>query len=147
MADLRLPNVNKVIISGRLTRDVEVRYTPAGTPVCTLPVALNRRYRGQDGEWKDDTTYVDVVAWERLADRAGQVGKKGAAVLVEGRLQSRNFETSEGARRKVIEVRAERIQFLDRQAREPEEAPALEENEGVGDKDMEDAGGEDDLPF
>jgi single-strand DNA-binding protein len=147
MADLRLANINKVLISGRLTRDAEVRYTPAGSPVCTLPVAANRRFKGHDGEWKNDTTYVNVVAWDKLAERSGQMAKKGAAVLVEGRLQSRSFETAEGARRSVIEVRAERIQFLDRQAKETEESRAAEDTEGAEGKDLDDAGGEDELPF
>jgi single-strand DNA-binding protein len=147
MADLRLANINKVLISGRLTRDAEVRYTPAGSPVCTLPVAANRRFKGQDGEWKNETTYVNVIAWDKLAERSGQMAKKGAAVLVEGRLQSRSFETAEGARRSVIEVRAEKVQFLDRQAKDTEESRAGEDSERAEAKDLDDAGGEDELPF
>lgn len=147
MAEVRLANVNKVLISGRLTRDAEVRYTPAGSPVCTLPVAANRRFKGQDGDWKNETTYVNVVVWDKLAERAGQLAKKGAAVMVEGRLQSRSFETAEGGRRSVIEIRAERVQFLDRQSREsgePGSGEGAEEDDG---KDLNDAGGEDELPF
>lgn len=147
MADLRLANINKVLISGRLTRDAEVRYTPAGSPVCTLPVAANRRYKGQDGEWKNDTTYLNVVVWDKLAERAGQMAKKGVAVFVEGRLQSRSFETAEGARRSVIEIRAERVQFLDRQARDSEDPRSIDDAEHAEGKDLEDAGGEDELPF
>ncbi len=147
MADLRLANVNKVLISGRLTRDAEVRYTPAGSPVCTLPVAANRRFKGQDGEWKNETTYINVVAWDRLAERAGQMAKKGAALMVEGRLQSRSFETAEGGRRSVIEVRAERIQFLDRQTKESEDSQAGEDSDQTDAKDLDDAGGDDQLPF
>lgn len=147
MADLRLANINKVLISGRLTRDAEVRYTPAGSAVCTLPVAANRRFKGQDGEWKNETTYVNVVAWDKLAERAGQMAKKGAAVMIEGRMQSRSFETAEGGRRSVIEIRAERIQFLDRQSKESEESQAAEESDRVEGKDLDDAEGEDELPF
>lgn len=147
MADLRLANINKVLISGRLTRDAEVRYTPAGSPVCTLPVAANRRFKGQDGEWKNETTYVNIIAWDKLAERSGQVAKKGAAVFVEGRLQSRSFETAEGARRSVIEIRAERIQFLDRQAKETDDSRGADDDEGAEGKDLDDAGGEDELPF
>jgi len=147
MAELRLASVNKVLISGRLTRDAEVRYTPAGSPVSTLPVAINRRYKSQDGEWRSETTYVNVVAWDKLAERAGQQAKKGAAVMVEGRLQSRSYEASDGGRRSVLEVRAERLQFLDRQARESEDDQAADEPEQVEAKDMEDAEGENDLPF
>ena len=147
MADLRLANINKVMISGRLTRDAEVRYTPAGSPVCTLPVAANRRFKGQDGEWKNETTYLNVVAWDKLAERAGQMARKGAAVMVEGRLQSRSFETAEGGRRSVIEVRAERIQYLDRQAKESEEAHDDDDSERTEEKDQNDAEGGESLPF
>jgi single-strand DNA-binding protein len=147
MAEVRLANVNKVLISGRLTRDAEVRYTPAGSPVCTLPVAANRRFKGQDGDWKNETTYVNVVVWDKLAERAGQLAKKGTAVMVEGRLQSRSFETADGGRRSVIEIRAERVQFLDKQSRESGESATGEGAEDDEGKDFDDAGGEDELPF
>jgi single-strand DNA-binding protein len=147
MAELRLASINKVIISGRLTRDAEVRYTPAGSPVSTLPIAINRSYKSQDGEWRSEATYVNVVAWDRLAERAGQQAKKGAAVMVEGRLQSRSYEAPDGGRRSVLEVRAERLQFLDRQGKEAEDGQAAEEPEQDETKDMEDAEGENDLPF
>ncbi len=147
MADLRLANINKVLISGRLTRDAEVRYTPSGAPVCTLPLAANRRFKGQDGEWKNETTYLNVVAWDKLAERSGQAAKKGAAVMVEGRLQSRSFETSEGGRRSVIEVRAERLQFLDRLSKESDDSQSDENSDKSETGDIGDAGGEDELPF
>jgi single-strand DNA-binding protein len=147
MAELRLASVNKVLISGRLTRDAEVRYTPAGSPVSTLPLAINRRYKSQDGEWRSEATYVNVVAWDKLAERAGQMAKKGAAVMVEGRLQSRSYEAADGGRRSVLEVRAERLQFLDRQTKEADEGQAVDEPEHAESKDMEDAEGESDLPF
>jgi single-strand DNA-binding protein len=147
MAELRLASVNKVLISGRLTRDAEVRYTPAGSAVSTLPVAINRRYKSQDGEWRSEATYVNVVAWDKLAERAGQVAKKGAAVMVEGRLQSRSYEASDGARRTVLEIRAERLQFLDRRPQESGEGRESDESEHSESGDMQDAEGEDDLPF
>ena len=147
MADLRLASINKILISGRLTRDAEVRYTPGGAPVCTLPLASNRRFKGQDGEWKNETTYLNVVAWDKLAERSGQSAKKGAAVVIEGRLQSRSFETAEGGRRSVIEVRAERIQFLDRQPKDSEEAQSGDDSDKSEAGDINDAGGEDELPF
>jgi single-strand DNA-binding protein len=147
MAEVRLANINKVLVSGRLTRDAEVRYTPAGSPVSTLPVAVNRNYKSPDGEWRSEATYVNVVAWDKLAERAGELAKKGSAVMVEGRLQSRSYEAPDGGRRSVLEIRAERIQFLDRQAKEPGEGQTADEPEQVEAKDMEDAEGENDLPF
>jgi single-strand DNA-binding protein len=121
MSDLRLVSINKVLLSGRLTRDPELRYTPSGVAVMTFSLALNRRYKDQTGEWKDEVSFVNVVAWQRQAELASEYLKKGSAVFVEGRLQSRSWETSEGQKRSVLEVRAERLQFLDRLKREEEE--------------------------
>jgi single-strand DNA-binding protein len=121
MSDLRLVSINKVLLSGRLTRDPELRYTPSGVAVMTFSLALNRRYKDQSGEWKDEVSYVNVVVWQRQAELASEYLKKGSAVFVEGRLQSRSWETSEGQKRSVLEVKAERLQFLDRPKREEEE--------------------------
>jgi single-strand DNA-binding protein len=121
MSDLRLVSINKVLLSGRLTRDPELRYTPSGVAVMTFSLALNRRYKDQSGEWKDEVSFVNVVAWQRQAELASEYLKKGSAVFVEGRLQSRSWETSEGQKRSILEVRAERLQFLDRLKREDEE--------------------------
>ncbi|UCF78946.1 MAG: single-stranded DNA-binding protein [Candidatus Eiseniibacteriota bacterium] len=120
MSDVRLVSINKVLLSGRLTRDPELRYTPSGVAVITFSLALNRRYKDQSGEWKEEVSFVNVVAWQRQAELASEFLKKGSAVFVEGRLQSRSWETSEGGKRSVLEVRAERLQFLDRTRREEE---------------------------
>jgi len=121
MSDLRLVSINRVLLSGRLTRDPELRYTPSGVAVMTFSLALNRRYKDQSGEWKEEVSFVSVVVWQRQAELASEYLKKGSAVFVEGRLQSRSWETSEGQKRSVLEVRAERLQFLDRLKREEEE--------------------------
>jgi single-strand DNA-binding protein len=121
MSDLRLVAINRVLLSGRLTRDPELRYTPSGVAVMTFSLALNRRYKDQSGEWKEEVSFVNVVAWQRQAELASEYLKKGSAVFVEGRLQSRSWETSEGQKRSILEVRAERLQFLDRLKREEEE--------------------------
>ncbi|MDZ4803888.1 MAG: single-stranded DNA-binding protein [Candidatus Eisenbacteria bacterium] len=116
MMNVRLPSLNRVTLAGRLTRDPEVRYTPAGHAVATLALAINRPYKDQAGTWQEETCYVSVVAWDRQAEAAGQQLKKGSSLLVEGRLTSRSWETPEGQKRQVLEVRAERLQFLDRPA-------------------------------
>ena len=149
MSDLRLPSLNRIILAGRLTRDPDLRYTQAGTAVTTLGVASSRAYKDpKDPEagWKEETCFVNVVAWAQLAERCGENLKKGSAVLVEGRLQSRSWETEDGQKRTVIEVRADRIQFLDRRGGEgsPAYAGAADEgarSEGRGSLDA------DDLPF
>jgi len=116
MTGLRLPYVNRVLLTGRLTRDPEVRYTPAGHAVASLGVAVNRPYKDPAGAWQEETCYLSVVVWDRQAELAGEHLKKGSALFVEGRLVSRSWETPEGQKRQTLEVRADRIQFLDRPA-------------------------------
>lgn len=144
MADLRLPTLNRVMLVGRLTRDPELRYTPGGTAVCTLPLAVSRRYpdREKTGEWKEEVLYINVVTWQVLAERCGERLKKGSPVLVEGRLQSRSWESQEGQKRSVIEARADRVEMLAKTGgttESGEEAPAEEvapESKVPGEEDI-----------
>jgi len=148
MADLRLPSLNRVTLVGRLTRDPELRYIPSGAAVISFRIAVNRRYKAQSGEWKDDTTFVDVVAWQALAERLNESLKKGSPVLVEGRLASRQWETQDGQKRSTVEVRAIAVQHLERmgpEGKEAEEVPPediVPESKGPGGP-AEDA----DIPF
>ena len=114
---LRLPEQNSVTLVGRLTRDPEVRFTAKGAAVCRFDLAVNRRYKDTtSGEWKDDTSFIPVVVWGEAANRCGERLKKGLPAHVEGRLQSRNWETKEGQKRTSIEVIARRVQFLSKVA-------------------------------
>jgi single-strand DNA-binding protein len=85
-------SVNKVILIGNLGKDPEVRYTPQGTAIATLALATNERYKDKDGNWQDRTEWHRVVAWQRLAEIAGEYLKKGRSVYIEGRLQTRSWE-------------------------------------------------------
>jgi single-strand DNA-binding protein len=114
MAEIKLPRLNRVYLVGRLTKDPEVKHTQSGKSVVNARMAINHPYRDGDGNWQEETTYIDVVAWQRLAELCGEFLNKGSAVLVEGRLRSRSWETQEGKNRNVIEVRADRVQFLDK---------------------------------
>jgi single-strand DNA-binding protein len=143
MADVKLASVNKVLLSGRLTRDPELRYTPSGTAVVSFSVASSRNYKGQDGEWKQAVTFVNVVAWAKLAVLVSEYLKKGSAVFVEGSLNSRSWETEDGQKRSVLEIRADRVQFLDRIAKP--EVPEEEFVESVGGGESLDS--EDEVPF
>ena len=107
-----MANYNKVILMGNLTRDPELRYIPSGTAVVNLRLAVNRRFRDRSGEQRDEVCFVTVVVWDKQAELCNQYLQKGKPVFVEGRLQSRTFEDSSGNKRNVMEVRAERIQFL-----------------------------------
>lgn len=112
--NLRLPDINLVIIAGRLTRDPEVRYTPAGKAVAKVGIANNRRFRNAStNEWQDETTFVDVTVWGEAAERAKEKLKKGSPVLVEGRLVSESWETKEGAKRSTLKITAKRLQALE----------------------------------
>ena len=139
MNGIRLPHLNVVHLAGRLTRDPELRYTQSGVPVFNARLAANSFFRAADGEWKRETAYVGVVAWQGLAERCFENLHKGSAVLVSGRLTSSEWATQQGERRSSLEIRADHIQFLDRpQPGEdggdgPEETEAAPpEGEGVG---------------
>jgi single-strand DNA-binding protein len=102
---------NQVILMGNLTRDPELRTTPNGTSVCSFSLALNRSYKGADGQWQEATDYVDVVAWGPLGERVAQYLSKGRPCLVNGRLQSRSWE-QDGQKRNKVEVIAQDVTFL-----------------------------------
>lgn len=102
---------NHVVLMGNLTRDPELRTTPSGQSVCSFSLALNRSYKGQDGNWVETTDYVDVVAWGPLGERVSQYVTKGRPVLVSGRLQSRSWE-QDGQKRSKVEVVAQDVTFL-----------------------------------
>ncbi len=102
---------NQVILMGNLTRDPELRTTPNGQSVCSFSLALNRSYKGQDGNWQEATDYIDVVAWGPLGERVAQYLSKGRPALVNGRLQSRSWE-QDGQKRSKVEVVAQDVTFL-----------------------------------
>lgn len=102
---------NQVILMGNLTRDPELRTTPNGTNVCSFSLALNRSYKGADGEWTEATDFIDVVAWANLGERVAQYLTKGRPALVNGRLQSRSWE-QDGQKRSKVEVVAQDVTFL-----------------------------------
>ena len=107
-----MASLNKVLLIGNLTKDPELRYTPNGTAVTNLRVAVNRKFKDRTGELKEDTCFITVTAWDKQAEICNQYLQKGRPVFVEGILQSRSWETSDGQKRSTIDVRAERIQFL-----------------------------------
>lgn len=108
-----MANFNKVMLIGNLTKDPELRYTPQGTAVVNLRLAVNRKFRSNKSqELKEETCFVTAVVWDKQAEACNQYLHKGSPIFVEGRLQSRSWEDNAGQKRSVIEVRAERVQFL-----------------------------------
>jgi single-strand DNA-binding protein len=102
---------NQVTLMGNLTRDPELRSTPSGQSVCSFSLALNRSYKGADGNWQEATDFVDVVAWGPLGERVAQYLTKGRPALVSGRLQSSSWE-KDGQKRTKVEVVANDVTFL-----------------------------------
>ena len=114
MADLKMPEINYVIVAGNLTKDPTFRQTTNKTPVVNFSVASNRRYKDSSNQWQEDVCYVGIVAWNRLAESCRDRLKKGSAVLVDGELQSRSWKTDDGHNRSIVEIKARRIQFLNK---------------------------------
>jgi single-strand DNA-binding protein len=135
-----MASMNRVFLIGNLTRAPELRYTPSGTAVADLRLAVNRDFTTQTGDKRQETSFLTVVVWGKQAEASGEYLDKGSPVLVEGRLQTRDWETKDGQKRSVVEVVAERIQFLGRSKGAPAPVGAPESAEAM-------AEGDDEVPF
>ncbi len=120
MLDLKMPDINNIMIAGNLTGDPVLRETNNGTPVTNFYIAANRKFKDNTGQWRENVCFVGVVAWYKLAESCFEYLKKGAAVMVEGELQSRNWKNDDGSNNNVVEIKARRIQFLSRQHKKDE---------------------------
>jgi single-strand DNA-binding protein len=105
-------NINRVIVTGNLTRDPELRSLPSGTAVCSLRVACNTRRKGQSGEWEDKPNYFDVTVWGAQGENCAKFLSKGRPVAIDGRLEWREWENQEGQKRQAIDIVADSVQFL-----------------------------------
>lgn len=131
--------LNRIILIGRLVRDPELRYTPNGVATCSFTLAVDRSFTNQKGE--RETDFIDIVTWRKLAETCANHLAKGRLVAADGRLQVRSYETAEGQRRKVAEVVAEDVRFLDRPDRAREGGGGGESYDyGAGQSD-------EDIPF
>lgn len=134
--------LNRIVLIGRLTRDPELRYVPSGQPVAGFTLAVDRPFTNQQGERATD--FIDIVAWRRLAEQVTQHLAKGRLVAVEGRLQIRSYETQDGQKRKVAEVVADAVRFLDRKTGAGAAVTAGAPGQEIEPNGAED---EDDVPF
>jgi single-strand DNA-binding protein len=105
-------NINRVVLTGNLTRDPELRSLESGTSVCSVRVACNTRRKSGDGEWVDKPNYFDVTVWGAQGESVGRYLTKGRGVAIDGRLEWREWETQDGAKRQAVEVIADTVQFL-----------------------------------
>jgi single-strand DNA-binding protein len=103
-----MANGNTVTLTGNLTRDPEMRFTPSGAGQAILGLAVSRRYQDRNNEWQEETGFYNVVCWGDLAENVQSL-KKGTRVIVNGRLRQRSWETEQGEKRSVIEVQADEI--------------------------------------
>ncbi len=140
-----MPSLNHVVLIGNLTDDPELRYTQSGMARARFSIAINRRWRDRDGNLQEETTFVPIVVWGQQAENCVNFLAKGRAVAVEGRLRIDTYQTEEGERRKITEVVARNVQFLDgRREGAPEETSLSEKSNEVKESSSE---GEEEVPF
>lgn len=126
-------SLNKVMLIGNLTRDVEVRYTPSGTAVATFGLATNRSWSSGDGaDRQEETQFHRIVAWSKLAEICGQLLFKGRKIFIEGRLQTRKFTGQDGQQREITEIVAENMMILDTRNRDGAPMGSANEEDFVG---------------
>lgn len=151
MSDVRVPDLNTVIIAGRLTRDPELKYIQSGRAVCTVSIANTRYYKDKSGERKEDTSFIDATCWDKFAEYVGEKMKKGRPVIVEGRLKSESWEDkTSGQKRSKIQIMASRITPLDwdgeKQGGQSESGrPESDRERSL--RDIEEPIPDDDIPF
>jgi single-strand DNA-binding protein len=107
-----MAGLNRVVLIGNLTRDPEMRYTQSGTARTSFSIAINRRYKDQQGQQQEETTFVPITVWGAQAEHCANYLTKGQLVAVDGRMRIYSFQTEEGESRKVTEVVASRVEFL-----------------------------------
>lgn len=105
-------NINRVVITGNLTRDPELRALPSGSSVCQLRIACNTRRKGSSGEWEDKPNYFDVTVWGAQGENCARFLAKGRPVAIDGRLEWREWATPEGVKRQAVDIIADSVQFL-----------------------------------
>ena len=157
-----MASLNKVLLIGNLTRDPEIRYVPSGSAVATFTLAVNRVYKLQTGEKKEEVSFIKVIVWGRMAEVCGEYLTKGRPCFVEGRLQSRSWDGPDGQKRSTIEVIAMNVQFLGGQGQTAPkdrndfaDTPPSQPKEEIGEIQLEDCpdpglkpnAGTSDVPF
>ena len=135
--------LNRVVLIGRLTKEPELRFTQGGTAVGSFTLAVDRPYKGQDGEKQTD--FIDVTVWRQLAETCAQYLSKGKLAAVDGSLQTRTYEAQDGSKRKVYFVSADQVRFLS--PKDQQGATQQAETEPMMDGPFGQASDDDDLPF
>ena len=135
-------SLNQILLIGRAGTDPELRYTPSGTAVTNFRLAVSNNFRGQDGEWQDNTEWFTVTAWDRQAESVNQYLTKGQRVFVDGRLSTRTYTANNGEQRTSLEIRAFRIIFMDRTGGQGDDFEAPPQSRGAARQPARSNGGE-----
>jgi len=147
--ELRFPNINSITISGRLTRDVELRYLQNGTPVAKLSIAFNRNYQ-KNGEWQQETGYIDIVVWSKRGEQCAEYLHKGSPVLVEGYLRTNSYVDKNEQNRKVTEIVSSKVSFLEKESYNTDSNDEFQPSDNLNKKKVSQPVAEvtdDDVPF
>ncbi len=138
-------NLNKVFLIGRITTDIEMRSTPAGQNVSTFSLATNRKWKDKSGQMQEDSQFHRIVLWNKLAEIASQFLSKGSLVMIEGRIQNRNWEGKDGVKRYTTEIIGESMQMgpkgqggetLKQQEKQDDDIPVIEDGDEIDIKDI-----------
>jgi single-strand DNA-binding protein len=142
-----MADINRVVLTGRLTRDIELRTIPSGTSVAQFGLAVNRSRKNDAGEWVEEPNFFNIVVWGRQGENCANFLHKGSPVTLEGRLQSRSWETEDGQKRSVVEVVAENVRFTG--SREGSGGGGQQSGSSQGDGGFKEinSGSEADVPF
>lgn len=120
--------LNRVVLIGRLCQDIDIRTTSSGTPVGNFTLAVDRSFKKQDGT--RDTDFLRIIVWDKVAEACAKYIGKGSLVAIEGRIQSRSYETQDGQKRTAVEVVAENVRYLDKYEKKEETAEEFDPNIG-----------------
>ncbi len=148
--NIRMPSINRVVISGNLVDEPRTNLLENGTHVSNFRIASSQSYRGKDGEMQQKTCFVDVVAWRRTAELVAEYLRKGSPVLIEGELQTSQWQAQDGSPRSRLEILARRVQFLERPGQRAEAQPAAREEKApytAADEPPDAEQEYDDIPF
>jgi len=116
MSDLKMPDINNVLLAGNVSSDPIMRKTSNGTPVINFYIATNRKYKDNSGIWRENLCHVGIVAWQKLAESLQDTLTIGSSVLIDGELQSKSWQNEDGSTRSIVEIRARRVQLLEQGA-------------------------------
>ncbi|MBN98783.1 MAG: single-stranded DNA-binding protein [Gemmatimonadetes bacterium] len=136
MSELKMPAINQVALSGRLVQDPEFRFVENGVARLSARLAVNRSYRDRDGEWREEASFFNMVAWHKLAEFAAERIHKGTPVFVAGRLRSHSWKDEDETPHTLVEIQVRSLQLLEKQTEKPVHAV---DEAGLGEVELEEA--------